>query len=307
MIRGPLFLTGGSGFIGCRLMRLLAESTGLDVRILSRTPTQRSFHHRDQWPPGWRLVAGDLTEPGGWVAGLAGVDTVVHLAAHTGKASRAEYFAANRDATGTLLEVARAAGVRRFLFVSSIAAGFKDRRHYHYANAKAEAETLVQRSGLQVLIVRPTLVLGPGSPALANLARLATLPVPITFGRGRAVQPIHVDDLAETVRAALELPLWRGEIVELGGPMTLPMDELVTRIRAKAGLRARRVRRIPARPLRALLAALEPVLLPALPFTAGQLAAFANPSVAAARPASVDLPLPRRGLDAMLEGSPGDG
>ncbi len=294
-VAGPLFVTGATGFVGRRLTHRLAEAGQREVRYLVRSPDHTAG-------PG-QTVVGDLRRPGPWTAALQGVDTVVHLAALTGKASAGAHHAASVTATQLLLDAARRHQVRRFLFVSSIAAGYTDRRHYHYAEAKAAAETLVRESGLETLIVRPTLILGPGSPVAANLRRLATLPIPVTFGAGRTVQPVHVDDVVDALLAALASPDWPTDPIELGGPEVLPITELMAAFRVRAGQSPRAPIRIPIEPLRTILAACEPLLLPVLPFTAGQLAAFSNPAVVTRRPPAW-CPPARRGLAAMLDGAP---
>lgn len=100
--------------------------------------------------------------------------------------------------------------------------------------------------------------------------------------------------------AAAALPRLGGTTVDLGGRDEIGLGELLGRLRTSSGLPRRRPVRIPLGPVRAVLAALEPVALPVLPFTAGQLAMFANPSVAAAHPLHAALPAPERDLDAML-------
>lgn len=212
----------------------------------------------------------------------------------------------NLEGTRTLLDAAGHSGVRRFLFVSSIAVTYTQRPHYHYAEAKLAAESLLADSGLDYLIVRPTVVLGPGSPLLASLRRLALLPVPVIFGDGSTlVQPIHVDDLAGLLVAALELPAWNGQAISAGGPEILDIETLLLRLRRQArGSRATRPVRLPVAPVRLLLSLLEPVALPLLPFTAGQLAIFLNPGVADPHPLLARLPHPRRRLDEMLGAMP---
>jgi nucleoside-diphosphate-sugar epimerase len=296
-MNGPLFLTGASGFVGRRVVGALAAAGHADVRLLARDPARLPT----PLPAGWRAVRGTLSDPAAWQAALPGCAGVLHLAASTGKASRREHFAVNRDGTAALLAAAERAGVRRFLLVSSVAAGYSDRRWYHYAESKAAAEALVRRSAMEHLIVRPTLVLGPGSPLLASLGRLALLPVPLRFGAGRVeVQPIHGDDLAELLVAALALERWDGRIITAGGPQALPIRELLAAIRRARGRAPRAPLALPLGPLRALLGTLEPLLRPVLPFTAGQLAFFANPAVVA-EPLPPGLPRPHRDLASMLE------
>jgi len=294
----PLLLTGGGGFVGRALTARLAAAGAPDVRLLARTEATLDAK---RLPIGWPVIHGDLAVIDRWADALTGVDTVVHLAALTGKASRAAHRAVNLEATERLLEAAKRAGVARFLFVSSIAAGYPDRSHYHYANAKAAAEAAVTAArGIETVVVRPTMIFGPGSPVLANLARLARLPLPVTFGRDRAVQPIHVDDLVDFLVALLERERWGNRIIEAGGPDVVTMDRLQDRLREVAGLPSRPRVRIPIKPVRALLALLEPIALGALPFSAGQLTAFANDTRAVAPPSDLELPEPTRHLDAMV-------
>ncbi len=314
-----LFLTGAAGFVGRRVLDALVRENASDVRLLVRdTPT---FMASFSLPPSWRCVPGSLdglagtAVAGTWGESLCGVDTVVHLASSTGKVSRATHERVIVGGTERLLSAARDAGVRRFLYVSSVAAGFADRRWYHYAEAKRAAEALVQASGMETLILRPTMVFGPGSATLDGLRRLARFPVPIVFGDGTPlVQPIHVGDLAALLVLALNTSFsWGGATVTVGGPEAITTEALLRRLRARAssGNSGDRVRfiHVPIDPLRAFLALAEPVALSLLPFTAGQLTAFANHSHASAPPSLLTtlisrLPSPLRGLATMLESDP---
>ena len=295
---GPLFFTGASGFIGRRLLAALPPAAA-EVRLLSRHP--EGLTAAGPLSPGWRMVAGDLAAPGGWEAALAGCETVLHLAAATGKARPRTLAAVNRDGTERLLRAAGAAGVRRIILVSSIAAGFTDRRYYPYAETKQQAEGLVLGSALDALVVRPTTVFGPGSPTLRGLRALATAPVAVCFGNGRVtLQPIHVDDLVELLARALGLATLGGRIVDAGGPERLSMEALLRRIRRAWTARDGPLVHLPAAPVRHLLALLEPALFPLLPLTAGQLASFVNEGTARPDPLVAQLHAPSRGIDAMI-------
>ncbi len=276
-----LLITGGSGFVGQRVVRLLAAMGQQDVRLLLRRPQVVTALGG---APSWSVHHGSISEPEAWRSALSGVDTVLHLASSTGKASAREHHDVIADGTERLVANARAAGVRRLLFVSSIAAGFPDRKYYHYAQAKARAEDAVRGSDIETLVIRPTMVLGPGSAILEALRRLAGGPVPLVFGRGSLpVQPIHVDDLAALLVAALTRPLqWAGPPLTVGGPEVLTLEDLIQRIRRKRGGRPARAFHIPIEPLRSVLAMLEPMMRSLLPFTAGQLSSFANPGAAGA-------------------------
>jgi len=248
------FVTGGDGFVGKHLMRL-ARRRGLDLVLLQR--------------PG-----ADLRDPRSYASKLAGTEAVVHLAAATGAAPESVHAAVNAEGTRGLVEAARAAGVKRFLLVSTIAAKFADTSRYPYARSKREAEAAVLGSGLRAAIVRPTIVVGSGSAGLAGLRRLASFPVVPIFGPGTArVQPIDVNDLATVLDAILAEDRFDGGILEAGGRDIVSIEELITTIRAIASNMTPRVLHLPYRTISSLLWRLERSGL-RLPVTAGQLASF---------------------------------
>ncbi len=272
-----LFLTGVSGFVGRALLRHLAKSEH-EITVLTRSPDllQRAVPRAE----GWRYVAGDVTQPSTYADTIAGADTVVHLAAVTGKAPAREYARVIYEGTRQLVSASESSGVSRFVFVSTIAAAFPDRRYYPYADAKAQAEDAVRDSHLDWLIVRPTMVFGKGSPVLKGFATLAGAPVGLIPGTGSTVvQPIDRDDLARILSCLISEPPGR-EIIEVGGPDQLAILDLMRKIRTVLRGRSGPMVHLPLESMRRVLAVVEPALLPVLPLTAGQLASFANDGVA---------------------------
>ncbi len=253
-------------------------------------------------PDAWQAVEWDLSGSAALPAGTLGPETVVvHLAAPTGRATAGQMHKAIVGGTRRLTEACRVAGVRHLIHVSSIAAGFTDRRWYPYAEAKRSAEAIALASGVPVTIVRPTMVFGPGSPVQHGLEQLAASPVSIVFGRGRLlVQPVDVDDLASLLLALAKSPPAGGDLVEVGGGDQVPLRDLLIQMRRAAGRRPGRPIPIPLAFPRRILAALESLVGARLPVTAGQFASFANPSVAAAHPLVQQLLPAPRPLTAML-------
>lgn len=266
-----LFLTGASGFIGARLAARLREA-GHQVVGLSRSARPAI--------PGagsgsFRWVEAELLRPDTYRDALASADTVLHLAAATGRASRSEHFKVNLEGTRCLLEACRELGVPRFLFCSTIAVKYPDRRRYYYAQAKATAEQAVRESGLEHVIVRPTIVVGSGSPVLEGLRKLAELPIIPVFGPGDAsVQPVFVDDLVDLIVAITERGAFDGQVMEFGGPEILSIEAFIQAIRRRVRGRAGRPLHVPLPLLLPTLAALETVAYRFLPITFGQLSAF---------------------------------
>lgn len=275
-----LFLTGASGFVGRGLLSRLPA--GARVTILTRNPDALSAVHPPE--PGWQYLKGDITQADTYNEALTDDTTVLHLAATTGKAPASEYFRVIDGGTRHLLRECKRRGVPRLVFVSTIAAGFSDQRHYPYAQAKATAEQAVRESSLDWLIARPTMVLGPNSPAMSGLATLAGAPVTLVPGRGEVVvQPIARDDMATILLALAETHLGR-ETVDLGGPDRVSMIDLLRQIRFRLRGSLGPVFHLPLGAMRQTLSWLEPAMLKLLPLTAGQLASFANDGVARPHP-----------------------
>lgn len=296
---GPsLLVTGATGYVG---RRVVARARGLGfsrvVAMVRRAGTA---------PEGVEERVGDLSLPGGWQDALAGVDRVIHLGALTGKARARDHHRVNAMGARALAAACAAAGVSGLVHVSSVAVKFRERAHYHYADAKAAAEVYVRACGVPFTIVRPTMVFGPGAPVLTGLAKIACAPVMPVFGAGDVlVQPVHVDDLAGFLLAVAAGP-FEGRTLEVGGADRIPLEDLLVRIRRARTGRGPRTLHLPLAAIRALLGLVEPVLLPVLPLTAGQLATFANEGTADTAQATAAVGQAWRGVDEMLSEEAGD-
>lgn len=274
-----ILVTGGTGFLGRHFLARLDRGFVEEARCLVRGAGRglAATAHGPRITP----VPGDLRDAE-LVPALAGCDAVVHLAAVTGKAAPAELDAVHVEGTRRLLAAAREAGVPRFLHVSTVAVSYPETEHQPYARSKARAELLVKDSGLDWLIVRPTMVFGPGSLAGSRLARLANLPVLPLPGSGTSrVQPVHVADVAALLRRRLADGAFGERVEDVGGRDTVLMVELLRALRR--GLRGTEGPSVtlPVAPLISFLGAADPVLRPFLPVTAGQLYVFRYDVVAA--------------------------
>ena len=178
--------TGGTGFVGQSFIDLAA---GQDLRGLARRPPADS---RVEW------VKGDLADRAALARLCEGADGVVHIAGVVNAPDVAEFTRANVDGTQAVIDAARAAGVRRFVFVSSLSAREPDLSAYGASKALAEAR--VRASGLDYTIVRPPAIYGPRDREMFELfraARLGVVPVP----KGGRASLIHVEDLARLLLA----------------------------------------------------------------------------------------------------------
>ena len=128
-MRKSVFITGATGFIGKVLVRRLVAKGAYKITALVRHVPERNSNDLN-----W--VVGDLLDSKTYHSSLRNVGAVIHLAATTGKASPYEHELTNVEGTRRLLEAAKAAGVQRFVYISTIAVTFPDQRWYPYAQTK---------------------------------------------------------------------------------------------------------------------------------------------------------------------------
>lgn len=131
--------------------------------------------------PGVHWVGGDLAAPG---ALCDGADAVIHIAGTINALDRAGFDAGNVAGTASLVAAAQAAGIKRFVHVSSLAA--REPGVSGYGASKAAAEDVVRASGLDAAIVRPPGVYGPGDRATLPIFKLAARGFAIVPGPGRS-------------------------------------------------------------------------------------------------------------------------
>ena len=290
-------MTGAAGFLGRRLAGALAVAGRSVTGLVHRTAPGSGPDE----PSAWTVVRGDLLEPAGYEAALDGVDTVIHAAATTGKAPADRHERVNVEGTRRLLDAARRRRVRRFVYLSSIAVTFTHKARYPYARTKEAAEALVRASGLDTIVVRPTIIVGPGAPVLSALARLARLPVIPVFGDGRVeVQPVFVDDLVRTLIALGAAAGSPAEPVAVGGPERLTIEAFVVAIARSLGRSRVRTVHLPLSLVLPAVALGEAIAFGLMPLTVGQLATFRCDGIAPSLPPVPADAVPRTGVAEML-------
>lgn len=177
-------LTGATGFVGQAVLDV-AQQRDITVRALTRKPQ----------PPrkGVEWLPGTLSEEAALAALCEGTEAIVHVAGLTNAPDPAAFHEANVAGTERLIAAAKDARVKRFVFVSSLSA--REPALSAYGASKAEAEALVEASGLDWTIIRPPGVYGPRDVDYFEMFRTAAwgfVPLP----PGGASSIIHVQDLA---------------------------------------------------------------------------------------------------------------
>jgi UDP-glucose 4-epimerase len=240
-------LTGATGFIGRHLLRELPQR-GYRVRVLLRRPAEVP-------PEASSAVIGDIASPRNMNAALRDVDAVVHSAALAHAMSgnpEDDYRTINTEATIGLARAAERAGVKRFVFLSSIRAqsGPTAERVLTeddppaptdgYGRSKLAAEQGLADLGIDWVALRPVLVYGPGvkgnMAALMNLAR-SPLPLPFIGLRGRR-SLLAVENLASAVDTVLKRPDAIRRPLIVADPEPLTVADMIAALRAGLGRRA---------------------------------------------------------------------
>lgn len=210
-----VLVTGGTGFIGSHLVAALTDQ-GVKPRVLVR-PTS------DTAPLtalGVECLVGGLDDPESLTRAVNGVETVIHLAAITRARSEKEYFSVNADGTRNLVNALRTAQPRprRLIYVSSMAAAGPSvdgipvdvqdvpRPITSYGRSKLAGETacLTIAHEMEVVILRPPAVYGPGDRDLFRCFQMATCGILLVpTGPARWIQFIHVHDLVNALLCAV--------------------------------------------------------------------------------------------------------
>lgn len=264
--RGLLLVTGATGFVGARLCEY-AEEQGWRVRRAVRSA------HADA------VAVGEIGAMTDWSAALEGAQAVVHLAArvHVMQERAANPFDAfrsvNVDGTARLARQAAAAGVRRLVFVSSIKVNGEQTNPGSpftaedrpapidpYGVSKREAEDALRQiaaeTGMEVTILRPPLVYGPGVKAnFQTMMRWLSKAVPLPLGAIHNKRSlIALDNLVDVILTAVEHPRAGDQTFLASDGEDLSTTELLQRLAAALG-RPARLLPVPAWMLEAAAAA----------------------------------------------------
>lgn len=246
-------VTGANGFVGselCERLRRNGVSVRGAVRSLSSQPDAAAA-----------VAIGSLSSETDWTAALRNVDLVVHLAARVhvmndkNSAPLAEFRRVNVDGTVALARQAAAAGVRRFVFLSSIkvngefteeeqpfAADDVPAPEDPYGISKHEAEQLLRQvasdTGIEVVIIRPPLVYGPGVKAnfgsmMRWLARGVPLPLAAITKNRRSL--VGLDNLVDLIATCLNHPAAANQTFLVSDGEDLSTAELLKRMGAAMG------------------------------------------------------------------------
>lgn len=255
-----VLLTGSTGFVGQALLERLATQPALDLVAVSRRPASGL-------PAGVvHAQISDIAADTSWQSALSGVQVVIHTAARVHVMSDkvadplAEFRKVNVDGTLNLARQAVAAGVKRFIFISSIKVNGESTapgKPYSaespsapvdpYGISKLEAElalrALAAETGLKVVIIRPPLVYGPGVKAnFLSMLRWLSKGIPLPLGAVHNRRSlVALDNLVDLIATCIEHPAAANQTFLVSDGEDLSTSQLLRRMGGALGRPARLV------------------------------------------------------------------
>ncbi len=215
-----VLVVGGTGQLGGLITRRLLERNA-DVRILVRPHSA----HQPLVAAGAQPVFGDLKDRASLAAAVQGVDTLITTANSVGRGGadsvEAVDLAGNRD----LIDAARAAGVRLFMFISAL--GSAPDSPVPFMQAKGRTEAHLRASGMPFTILAPNLYMEVWIGAIVGLPVAEGRPVTLVGEGRRKHSVVSVEDVAAFAVAAVGHPAAQHQYLPVGGPEAVSWREVV--------------------------------------------------------------------------------
>ena len=243
MIAPRVLVLGGSGFVGRQVCEQLAR-LGWHITV----PTRRAVNAaRVQSLPGLTVIEANVHQEADLARLMPGHDAVVNLVAVL-HGSEERFESVHVDLPGKIASAMKKAGVQRLVHISAL--GADPQGPSMYQRSKARGETVLHNAGLQLTVLRPSVIFGAEDKFLNLFADLqAVAPFMPLAGSGTRFAPVWVGDVARAVVVCLQKLDTIGQTYELCGPDVMTLGELVQRAGQWAGVNEGRGRPVIGLPM----------------------------------------------------------
>jgi uncharacterized protein YbjT (DUF2867 family) len=215
-----ILVTGGTGFVGSHLVKRLASE-----RIQTRCLVRKTSDTQKLKELGIEVAYGDVLDKESLKKAVEDVETMIHLVGIIVEKKGATFEIIHTQGTRNLVDASKAAGVRRFIYISALGSRENARSRYH--KTKWEAEQAVINSRMEYVIFRPSIMIGKGGEFITMLTKIVcwALIIPIVDGESK-VQPIYVENTVDCIIKSLTDPKTTNRIFEIAGPDQITYKEL---------------------------------------------------------------------------------
>jgi NADH dehydrogenase len=227
---------GGSGFIGRQAVRQLAKA-GWRIRVAVRNPSL-AYAMRLAGDVGQvDIVQANVRVESSVARALEGAQAAVNLVGIAREAGNQTFEAAHVAGPRNVARAAKAAGVGQLVQISAVGADAGSKSAY--ARTKAEGEAAAREAFPGAVIIRPSIVFGPGDDFFNRFAAMANLSpfLPLVGGGETRFAPVFVGDLGKALARAAVDPACAGKTYELGGPAAFSFRQLMELLLAEIGKR----------------------------------------------------------------------
>ncbi len=228
--KATILLTGATGYIGGRLLRVLQEQD-FKVRCMARRPEALKYKVNENT----EVVYGDALKRDSLESVFEGIETAYYFVHSLG--SKGSFVGPDRIAAQNFSEAAKAAGVKRIIYLGGLAD--PDEELSDHLSSRLEVAEYLRKSGIQVIEFRASIILGSGSLSFEMIRSLVEkLPVMIIprWVRMKA-QPIAIEDVLSYLIAAIEMESDENEIFEIGGANKVSYMGIMKEYALQRGLR----------------------------------------------------------------------
>jgi uncharacterized protein YbjT (DUF2867 family) len=209
-----ILVTGGTGFIGSRVVEQLIKSRE-EIRILLRPNRQSPNLPKNM---ALDIAVSGMEDERGLQAALRNVDTILHFATAEHQGRDADLESVDILGTQSMIMAAREAQVKRILFLGRV--GSDKSSSFPVLRAKAFAEEEVRKSGIPFFVLKLTDVFGENDHfacEIGSAIQSAPLILPYPGGGKAIVQPLWIEDLISVIMLILETKRFNNSVVEIGG------------------------------------------------------------------------------------------
>lgn len=239
----PILMTGGTGYVGGRLIPRLLDG-GYRIRAMARSP-ERLLCRPWGRHPNLEVVTGDALDCEAFVRAARGCDTAYYLI-HSMNAQKGKFAEADRIAAANMVAAAEENGLSRIIYLGGLGEQDHEALSKHL-KSRHEVEEIIMAGAVPVTNLRAAMILGSGSASFEMLRYLVDrLPLMITPRWVETpCQPISIRNVLDYLEGCLEVPETVGQTLDIGGPDILAYRDLIRIYAEEAGLSKRRIVPVP--------------------------------------------------------------